>query len=57
MFSNNYDYHKKNYIEDFNGITFSNVCEYLDEFKKDISECQSFSQGILIKGMYSTLVK
>jgi len=57
MFSKNYDYHSGEYNTEFNSIVFSNVCEYIDEFKLDIAGCEAFNQGILKKGIYSSVIK
>lgn len=57
MFNENYDYHTKRYNNDFSSVVFSNLCELIPEFQAEGDECLSFNQGILKKGMYSTVVK
>ncbi len=57
MFSSNHDYHSSQYNTDFNNIVFSNVCEYVAEFVADLTNCESFNQGILKKGIYSSVIK
>ena len=57
MFSTNYDYHTDSYNKDFNNIIFSNVCDYLPEFKMAKDACENFNQGILKKGIYSSVIK
>ena len=57
MFSTNLDYHSSKFNTDFNNIIFSNVCLYMPQFLSALQECESFNQGILTKGMYSSVVK
>ena len=54
-FSQNYDYHSASYNEDFNNIIYSNVCQYVTY--DSVSDCESFNQGILKKGIYSSVIK
>ena len=57
MFSKNYDFHSEQYNNDFNSIVFSNVCQYLAQFRDNLAECEQFNQGILKKGIYSSVIK
>ena len=57
MFSSNYDYHTSSYNTDFNSIIFNNVCGYLPEFIAMRDTCEAFNQGILTKGIYSSVIK
>eukprot|EP00831_Metopus_contortus_P034892 TRINITY_DN2778_c0_g1_i1.p1 TRINITY_DN2778_c0_g1~~TRINITY_DN2778_c0_g1_i1.p1 ORF type:complete len:220 (+),score=40.85 TRINITY_DN2778_c0_g1_i1:170-829(+) len=57
MFTDNHDYHSDNYNDNFNKIIYSNVCEYIPEFVSTKSTCEAFNQGILQKGIYSTVIK
>jgi len=59
-FSANYDYHTTSYNDDFTNIVYSNVCEHVTDFSTDPkikAECESFNQGILKKGIYSSVIK
>ena len=59
-FSQNYDYHSSGYNDDFNNLVYSNLCQYVDTFAKDPAieaTCESFNQGILKKGIYSSVIK
>lgn len=59
-FSQNYDYHSQEYNDNFNNLIYSNLCQYLPEFSSDKAqqtECESFNQGILKKGVYSSVIK
>ncbi len=57
MFSSNHDYHSSKYNTNFNNIIFSDVCQYITEFTNDLANCESFNQGILKKGIYSSVIK
>ena len=54
-FSQNYDFHSSAYNEDFNDIIYSNVCQYVSY--DSITKCENFNQGILKKGIYSSVIK
>lgn len=54
-FSQNYDYHSPSYNEDFNNIIYSNVCQYVPY--DSVTQCEAFNQGILKKGIYSSVIK
>ena len=59
-FSQNCDYHSAGYNDDFYNLVYSNVCQYVPEFAADPkvqAECESFNQGILKKGIYSSVIK
>ena len=59
-FSANYDYHSTSYNADFTNVVYSNVCEYVPDFATDPkvkAECEAFNQGILKKGIYSSVIK
>ena len=59
-FSANFDYHSDAYNTDFTNVVYSNVCEFIDDFSKNQAtrtECESFNQGILKKGIYSSVIK
>jgi hypothetical protein len=59
-FSQNYDYHSAGYNDDFNNLVYSNVCQYVSDFSSVPAiqaECESFNQGILKKGIYSSVIK
>mmetsp|Transcript_9977 Transcript_9977/g.9905 ORF Transcript_9977/g.9905 Transcript_9977/m.9905 type:complete len:229 (+) Transcript_9977:1883-2569(+) len=55
QFSQNYNYHSEQYKEDFNNIIYSNVCTYVNYTSEEI--CTDFNQGILQKGIYSSVIK
>jgi hypothetical protein len=60
IFSANYDYHTASYNEDFTNVVYSNVCEHVSEFSGEAmtkAECEAFNQGILKKGLYSSVIK
>lgn len=54
-FSANYDYHSAEYNELFNNIVYSNVCQYVSYDSRAV--CEDFNQGILKKGIYSSVIK
>lgn len=54
-FSANYDYHSSDYNDLFNNIVYSNVCQYVTFDSK--TACEDFNQGILKKGVYSSVIK
>ena len=59
-FSSNYDYHTDAYNTDFTNIVYSNICEHVSDFNTDTTirnECEAFNQGILKKGLYSSVIK
>ena len=59
-FSANYDYHTDAYNADFTNVVYSNICEYVSDFNEDDTvrrDCESFNQGILKKGIYSSVIK
>ena len=41
----------------FDNIVFSDICAHVPDFKEELETCQSYSQGILTKGTYSTVIK
>lgn len=55
QFSANYNYHSTQYNTDFNNIIYSNVCQYVKYDSQDT--CEAFNQGILQKGIYSSVIK
>lgn len=59
-FSQNYNYHSTEYNDQFNYIIYSDVCSYVSDFTatSDIhNTCETFNQGILKKGIYSSVIK
>jgi hypothetical protein len=54
-FSANYDFHSLDYNDLFNNIVYSNVCQYV-KFDSQAA-CEEFNQGILKKGVYSSVIK
>jgi hypothetical protein len=59
-FSQNYDYHSASYNDDFNNLVYADVCLYVQELgttDQALSECEAFNQGILKKGLYSSVIK
>ena len=54
-FSQNYDFHSAEYNDLFNNIVYSNVCQYVNYDSR--STCEEFNQGILKKGVYSSVIK
>lgn len=54
-FSANYDFHSTSYNDLFNNIIYSNVCEYAQYDSQ--ADCEEFNQGILKKGIYSSVIK
>ena len=59
-FSANYDYHTEAYNTDFTNVVYSNICEYVSDFNEEDQvrrDCESFNQGILKKGIYSSVIK
>jgi len=54
-FSQNFDYHSDSYNTDFNNIIYSNVCKHVGY--EDTNACEEFNQGILKKGIYSSVIK
>lgn len=54
-FSANYDYHSIEYNDLFNNIVYANICDYVSYDSKPI--CEDFNQGILKKGLYSSVIK
>ncbi len=54
-FSKNFDYHSSSYNADFNNIIYSNVCQYVNY--NNTEECEEFNEGILKKGIYSSVIK
>ena len=55
MFSQNYDYHTASYNEDFNNIIYADVCQFVEY--DNFTACEAFNQGILKKGIYSSVIK
>jgi hypothetical protein len=55
-FSQNYDYHSSEYNELFNAVVYSNLCDYVPALRS-VAECEEFNQGILKKGIYSSVIK
>lgn len=56
-FSANFDYHSDAYNTDFTNVIYSNICEYVPELTAVQTECEAFNQGILKKGIYSSVIK
>jgi hypothetical protein len=59
-FSANYDHHTDAYNTDFTNVVYSNICEYVSDFNEEEQvrrDCESFNQGILKKGIYSSVIK
>ena len=56
-FNNNRDYHTDNYNQKFDGAIFGNVCNAIPELNDLEWECETYNQGILKKGMYSSIIK
>ena len=54
-FSQNYDFHSAAYNDDFNNIIYSDVCQYVTY--DSTPACETFNQGILKKGIYSSVIK
>lgn len=54
-FSQNYDSHSSSYNELFNNIIYNNVCQHVTFDSVEV--CESFNQGILKKGIYSSVIK
>lgn len=54
-FSQNYDFHSSEYNDLFNNIVYSNVCQYVTYDSR--AACEDFNQGILKKGVYSSVIK
>ena len=60
QFSANYDYHSAEYNNDFNNLVYSDICQYDPDFSTDpnvFNTCEAFNQGILTKGIYSSVIK
>lgn len=57
MFSQNTDYHSSSYNSDFNNIVYNNVCSFIPDFQSDLTGCNNFDEGILQKGIYSSVIK
>ena len=57
IFSLNYDSHTSSYNDDFNNIIYSDVCKYGPFDVNEQSVCEGFDQGILKKGIYSSVIK
>ena len=57
MFTNNYDFHTSGYNNIFNNIIFANVCLVVPEFLANSQACQDFYEGILTKGIYTSVIK
>lgn len=55
QFSKNYNYHSTTYNNDFNNIIYSDVCQYVSY--DNTTTCENFNQGILQKGIYSSVIK
>lgn len=57
VFADNSDYHSSKYNALFNGVVYSDACQYVPAFKSDLATCQEFYQGIMQKGIYSAAIK
>lgn len=55
MFSGNYDYHSVAYNDLFNNIVYADMCQQVDY--SSFTLCEEFNQGILQKGLYSSVIK
>jgi hypothetical protein len=54
-FSANYDFHSLEYNDLFNNIVYADVCLFVPYESTQL--CEDFNQGILKKGVYSSVIK